>query len=180
MQPKDVLDFWFVEHGPEDWYAGDPAFDRKCEERLGEAHARAERSELWQWRQTPQGRLAELILLDQVSRQLYRNDARAFASDTMALALSQEAIAQGADKELDIHGRLFVYMPFQHAESLVIQEESVKLFKNLGDDSFLPYAQEHHDVVARFGRFPLRNKALGRVSTAEEIEYIESRGDKAY
>lgn len=180
MQPKDVLDFWFVEHGPDDWYAGDLEFDRKCAERLGAVHARAVKSELWEWRKTPEGRLAELILLDQVSRQLYRNDARAFASDTMALALAQETIAQGADRALDVHGRLFVYMPFQHAESLVIQKQSVKLFENLGDDAFLPYAIEHHDIIARFGRFPLRNKALGRTSTAEEIAYIDGRGDKAY
>lgn len=180
MQPKDVLDFWFVEHGPQDWYSGDPAFDQKCAERLAEVHQRAVRSELWTWRRQPEGRLAELILLDQVSRQLYRNDARAFASDTMALALSQEAIAHGADKALDTHGKLFVYMPFQHAESLVIQEESVKLFEALGDGAYLPYAIEHRDIIARFGRFPLRNKALGRMSTPEEIEYIAGRGDKAY
>ncbi len=180
MQPKDVLDFWFVEHGPEDWYSGDPQFDRKCAERLSAIHARAVRSELWRWRESAQGRLAEIILLDQLSRQLFRGRPEAFASDTMALALAQEAIAQGCDRQLDIHGRLFLYMPFQHAESPVIQEESVRLFRALGDDDYLPYAIEHHEIIEKFGRFPLRNKALGRQSTPEEIAYIEGRGDKAY
>ncbi|WP_116652333.1 DUF924 family protein [Pelagibacterium sediminicola] len=180
MQPKDVLDFWFAEHGPEDWYSGDPEFDEKCAARLSATHARAARCELWEWRKTAGGRLAEIILLDQLSRQLFRGDPRAFASDTMALALAQEAIAQGCDKELELHGRLFLYMPFQHAESLVIQEESVRLFKGLGDDDYLPYAIEHHEIIEKFGRFPLRNKALGRDSTPEEIAYIAGRGDKAY
>jgi uncharacterized protein (DUF924 family) len=180
MQSKDVIDFWFIEHGPEDWYSGDPVFDRKCTERLSGVHAQAVRSELWTWRETAQGRLAEIILLDQLSRQLFRGDARAFAVDTMALALAQEAIAHGCDTQLDLHGRLFLYMPFQHAESLVIQEESVRLFRGLGDDDYLPYAIEHHEIIEKFGRFPLRNKALGRTSTPEEIAYIEGRGDKAY
>lgn len=180
MQAQDVLDFWFVEHGPQDWYSGDPEFDRKCAEQLSDVHARAVRSELWEWRKTAGGRLAEIILLDQLSRQLFRGDPRAFASDTMALALAQETIAQGGDKELDVYGRLFLYMPFQHAESLVIQEQSVRLFKGLGGENYLPYAIEHHEIIEKFGRFPLRNKALGRASTPEEIAYIEGRGDKAY
>ncbi|HWJ88959.1 MAG TPA: DUF924 family protein [Pelagibacterium sp.] len=180
MQPQDVLDFWFVEHGPSDWYSGDPAFDERCKERLSAVHAKAVRSELWAWRKTVEGRVAELVLLDQVSRQLFRGDARAFAADTMALALAQEAVAQGLDKDLDLHHRLFVYMPYEHAESAIIQEESVRLFESLGSDDYLSYALEHRDTIARFGRFPFRNAALGRQSTPEEIAYMQERDGKAY
>jgi uncharacterized protein (DUF924 family) len=178
MQPKDVLDFWFVEHGPEDWFMGGEAFDAKCADRLSDIHEKAVRSELWSWRESGEGRLAEIILLDQLSRQLNRGSAKAFASDTMALALSQEAIAQGVDKSLDDHGKLFLYLPFQHAESVLIQQQSLKLHEALPE--FQGFAKDHHDIIVCFGRFPLRNKALGRISTPEEIAYIEERGDKAY
>ncbi|MAN76595.1 DUF924 domain-containing protein [Pelagibacterium flavum] len=180
MQPDDVLEFWFVEHGPQDWYSGDPEFDARCAARLSDIHAKAIRSELWTWRETPQGRLAEIILLDQLSRQFNRGSAAAFASDTMALALAQEIVSRGLDAELSVHERLFAYMPYQHSESLLIQEESVRLFRSLGDDEYLPYAIEHHDIIARFGRFPLRNTALGRTSTPEEVAYMKEREGKAY
>ena len=180
MQPDDVLEFWFVEHGPQDWYSGDPEFDARCAARLSDIHAKAIRSELWTWRETPQGRLAEIILLDQLSRQFNRGSAAAFASDTMALALAQEIVSRGLDAELSVHERLFAYMPYQHSESLLIQEESVRLFRSLGDDEYLPYAIEHHDIIARFGRFPLRNTALGRTSTSEELAYMKEREGKAY
>lgn len=178
MLPKDVLDFWFAEHGPEDWFAGGEAFDDKCRDRLFEVYQRAIRSELWAWRETVEGRLAEIILLDQLSRQLNRGSAKAFASDTMALSLAQEAVAQGLDNDLTDHQKLFLYLPYQHAESLLVQEESLRLNGALPD--FVAFAKEHHDVVARFGRFPMRNAALGRASTPQEQAYIESRGDKAY
>lgn len=177
---QEVHDFWFVEHGPEDWFMGAEDFDRKVHEQLRDIHAEAERGELWHWRQTPDGRVAELILLDQISRQLYRGQARAFDCDKMALALAQEVIAQGLNEPMDVNHRLFVYMPFQHAESLVIQEESVRLFKALGNDEYLPYALAHHETIARFGRFPFRNKALGRESTPEEIAYMEANSGRAY
>ena len=180
MQPSEVLDFWFVEHGPGDWYSGDPEFDARCAARLSDVHARAVKGELWDWRQTARGRVAEIILLDQLSRQLHRGDAKAFAADLMALALSQEVVHGRLDAGLSITERLFVYMPFQHAESALVQEESVRLFTALGDDDYLPYALEHRDTIARFGRFPFRNAALGRTSTPEEIAYMKERDGKAY
>lgn len=180
MQAQDVLDFWFVEHGPDDWYSGDPEFDARCAARLSDVHAQAVRGELWQWRQTAKGRLAEIILLDQLSRQLHRGDAIAFATDPMALALAQEVVYRGLDSELSINEKLFVFMPFQHSESLIVQEESVRLFRSLGNDDYLPYAVEHYDTIARFGRFPFRNAALGRTSTSEEIAYIKEREGQAY
>lgn len=180
MQARDVLDFWLVEHGPDDWYAGDPEFDRKCAERLSVIHAQAARGELWRWRASPEGRLAEIILLDQLSRQLYRGDPRAFAADLMALALAQEVVGQGMETHLDIHGRLFVYMPFMHAESLPVQDESIRLFEGLGDDAYLPFAHDHRETILRFGRFPFRNAVLGRPSTPEEIAYMAEREGKSY
>ncbi|AEQ50343.1 DUF924 family protein [Pelagibacterium halotolerans] len=180
MQAQEVLDFWFVEHGPEDWYSGDPEFDARCAARLSDLYERAIRCELWSWRETPKGRLAEIILLDQLSRQFNRGSAKAFASDTMALALAQEIVARGLDAELSVHEKLFAYMPYQHSESLLVQEESLRLFRALGDDQYLPYALEHHDIIARFGRFPLRNAALDRTSTPEELAYVKEREGKAY
>jgi uncharacterized protein (DUF924 family) len=180
MQAGDVLEFWFVEHGPEDWYSGDPEFDARCAARLSDVYAKAVRSELWTWRATPNGRLAEIILLDQLSRQFNRGSAAAFASDTMALALAQEIVSRALDAELSVHEKLFAYMPYQHSESPVVQEESVRLFRSLDDDSYLTYAIEHHDIIARFGRFPLRNAALGRTSTPEELAYMKEREGKAY
>lgn len=180
MQPSEVLDFWFVEHGPEDWYSGDPEFDARCAARLADVHQQAVRGELWAWRETAHGRLAEIILLDQLSRQLHRGDAASFAADHMALALAQEVVYRGLADELTINEKLFVFMPFQHAESAVIQEESVRLFRSLGNDDYLPYAIEHRDIIARFGRFPFRNAALGRTSSPEEIAYMKEREGQAY
>lgn len=177
MTPQDVLSFWFEEHGPEDWFGGGEAFDAKCATRFGETHARAARAELWPWRATPEGRLAEIILLDQFSRQLYRNSARAFACDLMAVALAQEVVASGKDADMPANWRAFLYLPFEHAESLVLQEESVRLFADLGDPGYLDYAIAHREVIARFGRFPMRNAALGRESTPEEVAYIASRSN---
>lgn len=177
MTADAVLRFWFEEHGPEDWFAGGAAFDAECAERFGETHERAARAELWHWRGTLEGRLAEIILLDQFSRQLHRNSPRAFASDLMAVALAQEVVASGGDQELTEDQRAFLYLPFEHAESLVLQDESVRLFSDLGQPDYLDYAIGHRDVIARFGRFPMRNAALGRTSTPEELDYIASRND---
>lgn len=180
MEASEVLDFWFVEHGPDDWYSGDPEFDARCAARLSDVHRQAVRGELWEWRHTVQGRLAEIILLDQLSRQLHRGDAIAFAADPMALALAQEVVYRGLDRELSLYEKLFVYMPFQHSESPVIQDESVRLFGALGNDDYLFHATAHRDTIARFGRFPFRNTVLGRVSTPEEVAYMQEREGEGY
>ncbi|WP_127144341.1 DUF924 family protein [Pelagibacterium montanilacus] len=176
----DVSDFWFSDHGPEDWFSGSPDFDVRVRAQLGDLHARAVRSELWEWRNSADGRLAEIILLDQVSRQLHRGEGQAFAADTMALALAQEMIAQGMDAPMDVNHKLFVYMPFQHAESLVIQEQSLRLFEAMGSDDYMEYARAHHETIARFGRFPFRNGALGRPSTPDELAYMKANEGRAY
>ncbi len=177
--PEALIHFWFVEHGYEDWFAGDPEFDAKCT-RFTDLHAEVARGEAWLWRETPEGRLAELILLDQFSRQLHRGKPDAFAQDKMALALAQEAIATGADDAVERDWVPFFYMPFMHAESLIIQNEGVRLFELHGDEKSLQFMIAHRDTIARFGRFPFRNKALCRQSTPEEIAYMQEAGDRAF
>ncbi|WP_137149898.1 DUF924 family protein [Devosia sp. FKR38] len=178
--PDAIMDFWFVAHGQDDWFSGDAAFDARIAERFALTHRQVAAGEAWTWRVTPQGRLAEIIVLDQFSRQLYRGSATAFARDCMALALAQEAIAAKADADLSSDQRMFLYMPFMHSESLVIQDEGVRLFAANGDDKALDFMFKHRDCVARFGRFPKRNAALGRTSTPEEQAYIEDIGDRMF
>jgi uncharacterized protein (DUF924 family) len=168
----DVLKFWFEEHGHEDWFGGKPEFDARLAAAFSNTHAAVARSEAWDWRGTPDGRLAEIIVLDQFSRQLCRGKAQAFATDGMALALAQEAVGGGHHNFLPPVRRTFVLMPFMHAESAAVQRESVRLFTALGDADTLKFAEQHAEVIARFGRFPRRNAALGRVSTPEEESYM--------
>nr|WP_295891736.1 DUF924 family protein [uncultured Devosia sp.] len=174
-RPDDVIRFWFVEHGIDDWFGGKAEFDHLLAGQFGDTHACVARGEAWQWRATPEGRLAEIIVLDQFSRQLHRGSARAFAQDTMALTLAQEAIAGGADRAILPQRRMFLFMPFVHAESLVIQDEGIRHFAQL-DSGMMKYATGHRDVIARFGRFPFRNAALGRESTPEEVAYMADGG----
>lgn len=176
----EVTQFWFEAHGPKDWWSANPDFDREIAERFGETHTRLARGEGFTWRSTPGGRLAEIIVLDQFSRQLFRQSPKAFAQDGMALVLAQEAVAGGFDRELDGARRAFLYMPFMHAESLVVQQAAVPLFEGLGDDAFAKPAAEHLEVLARFGRFPKRNAALGRTSTPEEVSYLAEIGDRMF
>lgn len=177
--PEALIHFWFVEHGYEDWFAGDPEFDVKCH-RFADLHAEVARGEAWAWRETPEGRLAELILLDQFSRQLHRGKPEAFAQDKMALALAQEAVATGADDAVERDWVPFFYMPFMHAESLIIQDEGVRLFELHGDDKSLQFMIGHRDTIKRFGRFPFRNAALGRESTPEEVAYMEEQQGRVF
>lgn len=179
MSPEHVLTFWFEEHTREDWFGGKPEFDDKIRSRFGNLVHQAEASELFSWRTTPEGRLAEVIILDQFTRQLFRGQARAFASDPLALALAQEAVANGDDLKLTDMQRQFLYTPYMHSESLVIQDESVRLYAQL-DDEGLKFAERHRDTIQRFGRYPKRNEALGRQPTAEEIDYIADTGNSMF
>ena len=175
----DVIDFWFVQHGTDDWFGGKAEFDAALAADFADTHAAVARGEAWQWRQSPAGRLAEIIVLDQFSRQLHRGSAEAFAQDKMALVLAQEAIAAGADQALELERRMFLYMPFMHAESLLIQEEGVQLFAQF-DADLQKFMTGHRDTIARFGRFPFRNKALGRTSTPEETAYMAEQGERVF
>ena len=172
--PDDVIRFWFVEHGPDDWFAAKPEFDAILADRFSATHAKVSAGEAWTWRATPEGRLAEILVLDQFSRQLFRGSPRAFAQDSMALALAQEAVAAGHDGAIARERRKFLYMPYMHSESLVIHEEAMRLFTALGEEETLKYEVAHRDCLVRFGRYPRRNAALGRESTSEEQEYIAS------
>ena len=170
----DVLSFWFEEHGPDDWFAARPEFDALIAREFGETHAALARGEGWSWRSRPSGRLAEIIVLDQFSRQLFRRQAKAFAADGMALALAQEAVGGGHHNFASLERRGFFLLPFMHAESMLMQLESVRLYTALGNPEQLKFAQDHAEIVRRFGRFPRRNAALGRPSTPEEEAYIVS------
>jgi uncharacterized protein (DUF924 family) len=178
--PENVLHFWFAEHGPDDWFAGKPEFDAKVIARFSETQRRAAACEFWRWRETPDGRLAEIIVLDQFSRQIHRGTAASFASDPLALALAQEAVRAGDDQRLDAKRRVFLYMPYMHSESLAVHDEAVRLFTVLGNTDTLDFERKHRDAIARFGRYPKRNAALGRTTTAEEQAYLDEIGDRAF
>lgn len=176
MDHHDVLHFWFEEIESKQWWVKDPAFDQVIRERFGDMHAQAARGELFGWRKTPGGRLAEIIVLDQFSRNMFRDTPAAFAQDTLALVLAQEAVFAGADKSLPESQRSFLYMPFMHSESLAIHELAVELFSQPGLEGNLDFEMKHKVIIEKFGRYPHRNKVLGRESTAEEFEFLKRPG----
>ncbi len=173
---QDVLDFWFTETAPAQWWAADPAFDSLITQRFGALHARAAQAELAAWRANPQGRLAEVLVLDLFSRNIHRGSKQAFAQDGMALVLAQEAVACGADQTLPPLERGFLYMPYMHSESRAIHGQALALFEALGNASQLDFERRHQAIVERFGRYPHRNAMLGRESTTEELQFLTLPG----
>ncbi|MBI4920757.1 MAG: DUF924 domain-containing protein [Devosia nanyangense] len=169
---RDVLTFWFNDHGRDDWFGGKPEFDAEIAAQFAKTHAMLAKGAGWHWRSTPEGRLAEIIVLDQFSRQLFRGRPEAFASDGMALVLAQEAVGGGHHNFLPVPQRMFVLLPLMHAESLAVQAESLRLHTAIGNPDLMAYAEGHADCIRRFGRFPRRNTALGRTSTPEELAYM--------
>ncbi len=181
MQVADeIIQFWFVEHAFEDWFGSKPEFDAKLRERFFDVFEQVSAGEMSHWRQKPEGRLAEILVLDQFSRQFFRGQAQAFATDKMALTLAQELVASGGDKSLSKAQRSFAYLPFMHSESLKIHDEAVRSFTELGDENNLKFELAHRDVIIKFSRFPKRNAALGRTSTPEEIEYMADRAKEHF
>jgi uncharacterized protein (DUF924 family) len=172
----DILRFWFEEAGPSRWFKRSASFDALCRDRFLPAFEAACRGECWSWRDTPSGRCAEIIVLDQFSRNLFRGSPRAFAQDGMALVLAQEAVGRGADRDMTRDQRYFTYMPYMHSESLAVHEEALRLFTDLDNAEALRFERLHRDVIERFGRYPSRNVALDRDSTPEELAYLESGG----
>ncbi len=168
----EVLEFWFEELSEKDWFEGGDALDQKITDRFSGIHKSVAAGEYWKHRTTAYSYLAEVVVLDQFSRQMHRSTRDAFAYDSMALTLAQEAIVKGFDTELSQDERLFLYMPFMHSESAVIHVEAVKLFTALGDEESLKYERIHKDLIDRFGRYPHRNEQLGRESTEEERAYL--------
>ena len=173
---KSVLRFWFEELEPKQWWAMDSALDQLIIDRFAGVHRRAVCCELFPWRETAQGRLAEIIILDQFSRNMFRGSPLSFAADSMALALAQEAVSTGADKLLTQVKRNFLYMPYMHSESLAIHEVALELFRNNGIEGSYEYEVKHRSIIQRFGRYPHRNATLGRESTPEEIEFLKQPG----
>jgi uncharacterized protein (DUF924 family) len=171
-----VLEFWFSELTPKEWYKKDVALDQKISNSFLETYHKATRGELFNWRKTIEGRLAEIIVLDQFSRNIFRNDPRAFQYDSIALTLSQEASSLAEAKNLPSEKRAFLYMPYMHSESLVIHEEAVKLFSTPDLEGNLKFEIKHKEIIERFGRYPHRNEILGRTSTNEEIEFLKGPG----
>ena len=172
--PDDILSFWFEEITPKQWWTSSDDLDREIESRFGALHYAAGHCELYSWRESAKGRLAEIIVLDQFSRNIYRDHPNAFAFDSLALALAQTTVAANADNELDINQRAFFYMPYMHSESLMIHEVAVALFNQPGTEANLQFELRHKEIIDRFGRYPHRNAILGRTSTPEEIDFLKT------
>ncbi|KPQ23382.1 MAG: hypothetical protein HLUCCA13_14020 [Halomonas sp. HL-48] len=175
-EAQAVLDFWFETLTPAQWFKKDPELDRAIAARFESLHAQAGQCECYAWRQTAHGRLAEIIVLDQFSRNIYRDDARAFANDALALALAQEAVAAGADGDLTPVERSFLYMPYMHSESAAIHALAMQLFDQPGLERNRDFEARHKAIIDRFGRYPHRNAVLGRASTREEVEFLKQPG----
>lgn len=171
--PTSILSFWFDEIDPKLWFTLDKDFDALLETRFLSVLQQAAAGECHSWRETAEGRLAEIILLDQFSRNIYRHTPQAFAQDAMALVLSQEAVAAGALEKLDEIQRGFLLMPYMHSESKMIHQEAAKLFKKFATQENYDYEIKHKVIIDRFGRYPHRNQILGRQSTAEEQAFLK-------
>jgi uncharacterized protein (DUF924 family) len=176
VSSDDVLQFWFRELTPADWWRKDAVLDRRIADRFGPTLAAAARCELYPWRGSARGRLAEVIVLDQFSRNIHRDTAAAFANDALALALAQEAVARGCDHELSPPERVFLYLPWMHSESPLIHEDALRLYSALGLEPNLDFERRHKAIIDRFGRYPHRNAILGRTSTPEELEFLAQPG----
>ncbi len=173
MNYQNVLDFWFDPNHQKYWFAKDDDFDFEIETQFEHTRQQAMQCELWTWRETAEGRLAEIIVLDQFSRNLFRDHPASFAQDPLALSLAQEAIRLGLDLALKPQQRSFLYMPFMHSESKIIHEQALQLFEALGNPVNLEFEKKYKVIIDRFGRYPHRNAILERESTAEEIEFLK-------
>lgn len=173
---QDVLNFWFHEIDPAMWWQKSAQFDAQINQRFGDLHRQAVLSELYSWRDSAQSALAEILVLDQFSRNIYRDQPQSFAADSMALALAQAAVREGYQQQLSPTETVFLYLPYMHSESLLIHEQAVKLYTELGKADNLEFEHKHKAIIERFGRYPHRNKILGRASTPEEEEFLEQPG----
>lgn len=173
--PVEVVAFW-RDAGPTIWFAKDDAFDAAFRLRFEPAHCAAARGELEHWLTTADGALALVLLLDQFPRNCFRGTARAYATDGQGRHYANSVIASGVDAQVDAALRVFVYLPFEHSEDIAEQDRAVELIRALGNDTYTNYAIRHRDVIARFGRFPHRNREIGRVNTAEEQAWLDAGG----
>lgn len=170
---NDVLSFWFDEIEPEAWFKGSKDLDETIRRRFGALYDRLSATIPKESTEDPESALAAVILFDQFPRHMFRGTAKAYSSDDLAMRIAREAVDKKMDEKLTPQQRQFLYMPFQHSEVSADQEHAVMLFKALGNEEGLRYAVEHRDIIQRFGRFPHRNRALGRTSTREEEAFLE-------
>ena len=168
----DVLKFWFVESTPEQWFKKDDDFDSQIRENFSGLYEKVAGGCFPDWRKEARGCLAEVIVLDQFSRNMFRNDPQAFAADGRARECLHHALARGFDSQLSDIERKFLYMPLMHSEAAADQRLSIELFGTVNDEDALKYAHLHKDIIDRFGRYPHRNAVLGRETTAEEREFL--------
>ncbi len=176
MQAQDILHFWFEELTDKQHFAKDAALDEMIRMRFGLTLEAAVRCELFAWRCTAEGALAEIIVLDQFSRNVFRDTPRAFAQDSLALALAQVLVASGQDQLLNPVQRRFAYMPYMHSESPLIHAQAAQLFAQSGLEDGLDFELRHQTIITRFGRYPHRNAVLGRASSAQELAFLNAPG----
>lgn len=172
MEYKTIIDFWFTELSADEHFTQSDVVDDKIRS-FSELYASVVRGEVDDWRGTPEGALAEIVVLDQFSRNMFRGSEGAFLQDEQALKLAQDAIKKGFDMEMTPEKRMFLYMPYMHSESREVHQEAVVLFKKLGLEKTLTYELAHKEIIDTFGRYPHRNRVLGRQSTQEEEKYLE-------
>lgn len=172
---EELIAFWFSEPVSKRWFNSTPTFDNELRERYAGLYEQAARGQLTAWQASAQGSLALVILLDQIPLNIFRGQAQSFASEAQARDVAGRAIERGFERQFDDAQKAFLYMPFMHSEDLADQERSVALYSAAGLDSNLRFARHHRELIRRFGRFPHRNAILGRASTAEEIEYLNSK-----
>lgn len=176
--PVEILRFWYGDDPDKKWdvwFKGGPAFDDACR-RFEPDWDRARAGDLEGWRDAPTSLLAYVLLTDQIPRNIFREDGRAYATDVLALAAARHAVAQGWDKVMRKLERLFLYLPYEHAEDMATQDACVALYEDLGDPQYVEYAESHRRLIRRFGRFPHRNVMLGRTSTPEEAAFLAEHG----
>ena len=174
--PEDVLEFWFGKLTREQWFKPSTEIDEEISRRFRLTHLSLARGAMEGWRETPERRLAAILVFDQFPRNMYRGTPLAFATDWMALREARLALDAGADADIAAERRAFMYLPFEHSETLADQERSVELFRALGDADYLDYAERHLAVIREFGRFPHRNGFIGRKTTSAELDYLSRPG----
>lgn len=172
--PEQIRDFWFSDEMRPYWFERSDAIDQKITETFGPTYQAAHDGALDHWIETPEDALALIIALDQFPRNMFRGSPRSFESNDIALRHARAALDRGHDAQVAADARSFFYLPFMHSEDLADQERSVALYQVLGNEIGLKFAEEHRDIVARFGRFPHRNAVLGRETTEEEAEFLKT------
>jgi uncharacterized protein (DUF924 family) len=175
LTATDVVSFW-RDAGPDRWWEKDDEFDRLIRSKFLPLHEAAARGELAAWEKSPEGALALVIMLDQFPRNMFRGSPHAFATDPLARAVATGALAHGFDRKIDPDIRQFFYLPFMHSEVLADQQRCCELYETLGDADLTKFATVHREIIAKFGRFPHRNRALCRTTTAAEQDFLDAGG----